>query len=643
MPTMGFTSAMHWFPENKAPTHPTQYPNPNSDPNRNQSFVVGVKTFDSPLVSQDKHYKRQTSASDLTATVTHYPYVTTVLPIDANRTISINGPALTVEIFAGEAPDAGRNNLNVIPIQTIHLDFGGGASTGPIPIPTYAAGTNYTFEKRFDGSLDGSTNCINATDIVRSIEYTGGFGGPGETALALPHAGDLRILAMTPDVLPTWYAPRGGISVYLSTAAQVHGLQIGHGEPVQGYYGSSGKLAPNSTLRGSNSSPKPPILPAGINGVLRVDQGIGHGQGDWDRGLSKHMDGAFGNKVDEGNVKFDFTESPASYQIPYYHGRNIEDTGESYFSPNRQLPSVAMIGSLPTGVAHNYPWQTILLRPDRELGNGHPGAAFPPDHLLLDLFHLPIVEPYAISEPFSTAGKVNLNCVLAPFGYAKGGGGTKPNTVVPRSYIQRDTALRGVLKSTFMMAVPTVTTDGGHTEDAYTQPNTQYRYPIDLDRTMDEVAARLNDQRIAVAGRSTTLFRSPSEICDVDLFPQGLTVSDWRVFWDTQYALTGDNMRERPYAHIYPRLTTKSNVFTAHVRCQVIQKAPGSNPAAFDPVHDRVVSEYRGSSIIERFVDPNDTNPQSQEPYLANYDPVHEKLDEYYRYRIVATKQLTPR
>jgi hypothetical protein len=39
---------------------------------------------------------------------------------------------------------------------------------------------------------------------------------------------------------------------------------------------------------------------------------------------------------------------------------------------------------------------------------------------------MPVVEPYSISVPLATSGKVNLNCQIAPF-----------------TYIRRDTALRG--------------------------------------------------------------------------------------------------------------------------------------------------------------------------------------------------------
>jgi hypothetical protein len=95
-------------------------------------------------------------------------------------------------------------------------------------------------------------------------------------------------------------------------------------------------------------------------------------------------------------------------------------------------------------------------------------------------------------------------------------------------------------------------------------------------------------------------------------------------------------MRERPYSLIYPRVTTRSNVYTVHMRCQVIRKAPGSAANVFDPQRDTIGGEYRGSATIERFIDPND-------PDLLRYNDVADKVDPYYRFRIVSTKHFAPR
>ena len=166
--------------------------------------------------------------------------------------------------------------------------------------------------------------------------------------------------------------------------------------------------------------------------------------------------------------------------------------------------------------------------------------------------------------------------------------------------IRRDTGLRAVMKAVKIMAVDSSAGDAAHTDPPV--PNgAKYRFDIDLDNTIAKIEQRFMD-------KDRGLFRSASEICTVDLFPVGKAVTTWNDFWDKQNTQTGDNMRERPYAHIYPRVTTKSNVFTVHMRCQTIQQGlrKKGESYAFDEARDRVLAEYRGSSIIERFVDPND-------------------------------------
>jgi hypothetical protein len=87
---------------------------------------------------------------------------------------------------------------------------------------------------------------------------------------------------------------------------------------------------------------------------------------------------------------------------------------------------------------------------------------------------------------------------------------------------------------------------------------------------------------------------------------------------------------------IYPRVTTKSNVFTVHMRCQAIKKASGTPANQFVENRDQVLGEYRGSATIERYIDPND-------PKLTKYKELDESLDPYYRFRVVATKQFSPK
>jgi hypothetical protein len=126
-----------------------------------------------------------------------------------------------------------------------------------------------------------------------------------------------------------------------------------------------------------------------------------------------------------------------------------------------------------------------------------------------------------------------------------------------RSYLRRDTALRGILKAVKIMAVPTDQPNAGHT-DGPVNTTTPFHFDIDSERTLDAFESRLKDP-------ARGLFRSASEICDMDLYPMvnGAggpavpQVTDWADFWDNKFAQTGDNMRERPYAHIYPRCDHK--------------------------------------------------------------------------------------
>ena len=115
-------------------------------------------------------------------------------------------------------------------------------------------------------------------------------------------------------------------------------------------------------------------------------------------------------------------------------------------------------------------------------------------------------------------------------------------------------------------------------------------------------------------------------------------------FWANNRA-TGDNIRERPYSNLYARLTTRSNTFRVHIRAQVIKKARSTDPAIMDAEKDQVLSEYRGSSLLERYIDPNDPNAQIPD-YAALPDPVNspqaQPLDTFYRFRVLENKRFNP-
>jgi hypothetical protein len=99
------------------------------------------------------------------------------------------------------------------------------------------------------------------------------------------------------------------------------------------------------------------------------------------------------------------------------------------------------------------------------------------------------------------------------------------------------------------------------------------------------------------------VFRHASEICEQWLVPEGERLEGMRAFW-AAHRLTGDNSKERPYANIYPHLTTQSNTFEVHYMAQAITKSPDSPPDGFDPQLDNVGPIVRGHALIHRRIDP---------------------------------------
>ncbi|MEQ1841203.1 MAG: Verru_Chthon cassette protein A, partial [Verrucomicrobiales bacterium] len=298
-------------------------------------------------------------------------------------------------------------------------------------------------------------------------------------------------------------------------------------------------------------------------------------------------------------------------------------------------------------------WKTLLFCPN-PAGTGsanavaHPGTLSPPDHLLLDLFSMPVVEPYAISEPFSTAGKINLNYQIMPFGY-----------------IKRTTGLRAALHSLRVTAVPQSFVDTSKQFKYKTPIGTNnynpenLRYLVDRDRTVESFDEFFKQ---FTKGPERGFFKSASQICERFLYPKGqlidgtsnikVTTNDGqiRAFWDKNQ-LTGDNLREKPYADLYPRITTKSNTYTIHYRVQTVRQRPYTGNASgkeayyrtFDESRDRVLSEFRGHTTIERYVDPED--PRFQSTHTPTKDQINvetESLEEAYRFRIISNKRFSP-
>jgi uncharacterized protein (TIGR02600 family) len=410
---------------------------------------------------------------------------------------------------------------------------------------------------------------------------------------------------------------------------------------------------------------------------------------DWDNAVGNTRDGAYINKPDEGNFS----------KLPFYLNKNfvelrnayLFDTMESsqgspsYFTPNRMISSPAMFGSLPTGVFAGVPWRTLLFRPDpnpNNPANSHPGISSPPDHYILDLFQMPVVEPYAISEPTSVAGRINVNHQILPF-----------------TNIKRATGLHALLKGEMMTAIPTefapyyktsVNLDlnrGGSNEipQAYWSEkeidpravNTAATGIGPTQRALRSFHRRINvsefvrqlDERFYNLGNISAskigLLRAPGQICEIHMIPEDLppaivsqpgyppiaNVSASRsdaerdanmaIFWNAN-GLTGDNLKERPYANMLSKVTTRSNTFRVFVRAQSLRKARSSPVDVFDPDKDSVVAEYRGTRLLERYIDPSGSETQITD-YASQQDPYSTPaLDEYYRFRVLESKRFDP-
>lgn len=353
-------------------------------------------------------------------------------------------------------------------------------------------------------------------------------------------------------------------------------------------------------------------------------------EGDFDTGIGNQPDGAYLEKSDEG--WYNSSANPGYISMAYWSRE------EAFFSPTKQAPSAGVFGSLPTGVKRTLaayeggkfnegrPWRTLLFCPNPLSGTDHFGFTAPADSLLLDFFKLPVVEPYAISEPLSTAGKINMNTQILPF-----------------TDIVRESGLYALFSSERVTALR-----NGH-DQYYKTTETppvewrRYRYLINIGETLKQFHARFAPGNDPTDG---DIFRSASEICSIFLVPDtqqagkptigtngaawdgtSLSVPGMTAWWEG-YRLTGNNLRERPYSRIYPLLTTKSNTYTVHMIAQTL--APGTS---------KVIGEYRGSTMLERYIDPADDRIGTG---TGKLDPDKESLEPLYRFRIVETKRFAP-
>ncbi len=490
-------------------------------------------------------------------------------------------------------------------------------------------------------------------DVLRSLTP---FHGRGNQVAG----GDFRLVAASRDVNVNVFRPHAGYfnhadpidhTLFLPAGAHYYwrfGNADLHKTP-DGFYPKFNYPVETQLTDASYHFSKFPDFPRGYSSPEGMTPSKPIATGDFDNGVALTVDGPYLNKPDGGNRsnRWGVSRGDAFSDVPtpYFDnnwGQAIQ--GPGYFSPNRQISSPVMFGSLPTGVKRELPWQTLLFRPQTwghpaDSGRPHPGSEGLKDHYLLDLFWMPVVEPYAISEPFSTAGKINLNYQIIPF-----------------TNVKRATGLHGVMKAEEMLIISDQ--DAAHYKnwdhalaDYYVPPlpsQVQLRHLIDIDETLKQFDDRFLNGEI---------FRSATEICEMHLIPMrdrpgmsSLNIPEpqegkkiqprvdqiMKTFW-AAHSPTGDNSRERPYSNLYPRLTTKSNTFRIHARVQVVKKARDSDHETFDPDKDTIAGEWRGETLLERYIDPNNSGIPD---YAKSGNALNkENLDRFYQYRILYQKR----
>lgn len=555
------------------------------------------------LASKDEAYDVKTTGALLSSSTDQtkeYPFISmpfTVTVDPGNPEMTISGGGISIEFYdvdSGGNPSTLLNKIDVEIPSTV------------VPIPELSTNKFYWafHQKGIHGNSTG-----------RMAFATHKSSGPKDESGMVTHFDVLQMYILPHGDYRSLFGPKN-ISQNLrnfvavpapGTESATPGLRhfLSDFDPVFGSYVGT-TYAPG--VKWSSLRPGPPMLrpadyPSGVNAPWDF--------GDWDAGspISVIGDGPLINKPDEGSVFQLGTINPYANQYSDTASADIATYGTEYHSANRQMPSPVMFGSLPTGLINGQPWQTLLFRPPL---SGHPGASDPPDHLLLDLFWMPVVEPYAISERFSTAGKVNMNYQMIPF-----------------TYIERSTALRAILQDEKIIAV----TDSKWGGSGYAKQRAETLQPkIDYAINVQETLTPFREKFASGA-----VFLAPSEITGCYLVPDGggATYSTMENFWSA-HRTTGEDIRERPYAYIYPRLTTKSNVFNVHYRVQTLRKRPDSNQSVWNEGRDHVIAELRGSTLIERFLDMN----RDDIPDFAT-DP-NASAESLYRFRVLSNKEFNP-
>ena len=503
-------------------------------------------------------------------------------------------PDMRIVLYDEQGGAQGKDVNNLI--QVFEIDF---PNEFTIPMPRYE--NRDTWKQTVSKARNNPERLIGPGTVVRS--------------LVVSHS-DFRLLGSKRVIENHVFQPHPKFN---SNERHAHSLTDPDGYKYTGFTnerefiegaGYTNRAAPDFPI-----SPDNPNFFVDVRGNPRTDYKFSVDPmitGDWDNGIAMQMDGPYINRGDDGN-------RVSGNRNPYFDEKALsaaDVTNKANFSPNRVICGPGMYGSMSSGVQEGIPWRTLLFRPDpQHFGAAdQPNQGDPPDHLWMDLFWMPVVEPYAISMPAATRGKINMNTQIVPF-----------------DYIKRNTAMHALMKAERVTAIPT---NAGSKYKEENGGNDSWRRKIDAYETMKQWEDKFKENR---------LFRSPTEICEMYLVPEGETLGTksgkdypkMRQFWE-KHRLTGDNTKERPYANMQPRLTTKSNVFKVHMIVQTIRKAKSTAADIVDPDKDKPTGTWRGSALIERYIDPSDNKIPD---YFNDPNMTKPSLEKFYNYRVLHVKQ----
>ncbi len=346
-----------------------------------QGFWAGYMPFTTLLSAGG--YQRSLDRTDVYGGFPFYSKIVSIPAGYANNTMSFVGGTITIEIFDISAGPTKTANPTTLPtganlVQTLKVTFPNAPSmpipgitmfplngtlrspVAPLSIDEYGRydnsdrwylprdGGNTTYGTNFDWSygrvlvdIKGVADMAGRadTDVVQSMVLSSNWS-------------DARLLAAS-NIPAAAFTPHPNYG----TKRLANDFRLGDLKPTLFNGDVYGKLVegavyntyPFSTTVSLDRFHRRPLTSPSIAAAPAT--------ADWDNGIGNYPDGPWVNKSDEGSI------IPTLSRSPYFHGEKVEVPSRTFFSPNRQVSSPGVFGSLSTGVKRQIPWQTLLFRP----------------------------------------------------------------------------------------------------------------------------------------------------------------------------------------------------------------------------------------------------------------------------------------